>query len=87
MQDHSLVESTAARLDASNSRQIDIRLTNLEKDVSEIKRIALDMSQKLNMVVMVMESQREVNALNVLSESHRNDGYDYKVLLTKHSMR
>ena len=64
-------------------RQVDSQLAILTKDVSEIKRMVsssnTSLETKLNMAVMAVESlQTKVDALNVLTESHRNDGYDYK---------
>ena len=58
---------------------IDSRLANLEKDVSEIKKKVSDSSFERKVEMAVQGLQESVEAINVLIESHRSDGYDYKV--------
>ena len=70
-------------------RQVNSLSAILTKDVSEIKRMVsssyTSLELKLSMAVMAVEGlQTKVDALNVLAESHRNDGYDYKVCIFKH---
>ena len=60
-------------------KQIDSRLANLEKDVGEIKKRVSDSSLERKVDMAMQGLQDKVDALNALIESHRNDGYDYKV--------
>ena len=60
-------------------RQIDSRLANLEKDISEIKKKVADSSLERKVDMAMQALQDKVDTLNALIESHRIDGYDYKV--------
>ena len=63
-------------------KQIDSRLANLEKDVSEIKKAVADSSLERKMDMAMQALHDKVDVLNAVIESQRNDGYDYKVAIT-----